>query len=259
VVDRIEESTNVRVEHPTHLPSLDRDRERVECLVGPACWSESIGEAEELLFVYLVQNQRRDPLDELVFQSWDPKRPLPAVWLRDVYPSNRLCSIRSPCEAVAEISEVVFEVLGIALPRGPVDARRGVLPHVVEDRAKVVDVVAVMPERVELLSPVLVSCFAHSMEGLLHGCPALHPVHGVLHRVSLGRAPSLHGLRGARRGVLVVRSLLRYYALVRLLMVVHRRCAPSGFSSRAVAAGAVTVNHEISQFPSVVIPHMHEV
>jgi hypothetical protein len=123
--------------------------------------------------------------------------------------TNGLRPVRSSCKAIAEISKVVLECLGVAGPRRAVDSGRRVLPHVEEDRAKVIDVVAVVPERIEWLVPVSTSCFAHPAEGLLQGIPALRPALGFLRRVPLGRAPSLHVLRGTRRGTLVVRALLR--------------------------------------------------
>jgi mutator family transposase len=62
--------------------------------------------------------------------------------------------------------------------------------------------------------------------------PVLCPGHGTLIRIPLDQPPSLHLLRGcfARS---FVRRLRRYYAAVRLPVIVHRRRASSDFPTRS--------------------------
>jgi len=42
VVDGIEEPTDVRIEHPVHLPIRDSDRQRIERIMRAAPWPEAV-------------------------------------------------------------------------------------------------------------------------------------------------------------------------------------------------------------------------
>ncbi len=59
---------------------------------------------------------------------------------------------------------------------------------------------------------------------MMPGSLVLCPDPGLLFRIPLGQAPSLHTLRRTGPPPLFVRVLLRYYGLVRLPIVVHRGC-----------------------------------
>src|SRR5947207_5108251 len=67
--------------------------------------------------------------------------------------------------------------------------------------------------------PVLLRCFAHTLQPAAPASPARCPVRVRLWRVLLGQRPSLHNLR--RRLPAFVRLLRRYYAAVRLPTAVH--------------------------------------
>ena len=113
--------------------------------------------------------------------------------------------------------------------------------------------------------------------------------HGLVLRIPLGQAPSLHPLRrrqaaqsrsdrlslvrirrfrlrarvgiamGANRAVApFVRGLPWYYGPVRLPVSVHRRRTPEGFPTRPAASEAMG-GHGISRFPRTVFPRMHGV
>jgi hypothetical protein len=59
-------------------------------------------------------------LDQLVLQRCDAEGPLSSVGLGDVYPTNRLRSIRPTLQAVGEVSELVLQVLPVLPPRDAV-------------------------------------------------------------------------------------------------------------------------------------------
>jgi hypothetical protein len=99
VVQRIEEATNVRVEHPLHSSRFEADRQRVERLMRAAPGPEPVREAEKVRFVDGVQHVDDGPLDERIFQRRHAERPLPPVHLRDVRPTNRACPERAPLHA----------------------------------------------------------------------------------------------------------------------------------------------------------------
>jgi hypothetical protein len=99
-----------------------------------------------------------------------------------------------------------------------------------------IDVVNMVPERGELSFLITYHCFEYPLEVLLQGCPVLCPALGFRQRVSLGRTPSLHPLRRTSRSSTFVRRLLRYYAFVRLLLLVHQWIAPIGLPLRITAA-----------------------
>jgi site-specific DNA recombinase len=87
VIDRGEEVAEVRIEHPVHLLPQDPGGERIQRVVRAAPWPESVGEAQEVRLVDGVQNLDDRPLQDLVLQRGDAKRPLPPVRLRYVRPS----------------------------------------------------------------------------------------------------------------------------------------------------------------------------
>jgi hypothetical protein len=81
----VEERLNVGVQDEVHLPALDRNHERIECIVRPAARPESVAEPEEVFLVDGIQHRCRRPLDDLVFQRCDRERALPPVRLGNVY------------------------------------------------------------------------------------------------------------------------------------------------------------------------------
>src|SRR3970040_500599 len=71
----------------------------------------------------------------------------------------------------------------------------------------------------ELLLPIFLRCFAHTLQPLGLAFPAPGPARVRLPRVLLGQLPSLHNLR--RRCLALVRLLRWYYPAVRLPTAVH--------------------------------------
>ena len=83
--------------------------------------------------------------------------------------------------------------------------------------------------------------------------PVLCPGHGILIRIPLDQPPSLHLLRRLLQADLV-RRLRRYYAAVRLPVVVHRRRASSDFPTRP--ALPLAGDDWLSRFSLNMFPHM---
>ena len=85
--------------------------------------------------------------------------------------------------------------------------------------------------------------------------PVLCPGHGTLIRIPLDQPPSLHLLRRCL-GRSFVRKLRRYYATVRLPVVVHRRRASSDFPTRPAIPSFFTGDNGLSRFSLNMFPHM---
>ena len=74
VVDGVEESTDVRIEHPVHLLPHESHPERVQRIMRAATGSEAVGEAQEVDLVDLVEHRHHGLLDDLVLQGRDAQR-----------------------------------------------------------------------------------------------------------------------------------------------------------------------------------------
>ena len=85
--------------------------------------------------------------------------------------------------------------------------------------------------------------------------PVLCPGHGTLIRIPLDQPPSLRLLRGCLVRSFV-RRLRRYYAAVRLPVIVHRRRASSDFPTRPVLLPSFTGDNGLSRFSLNMFPHM---
>src|SRR5260370_37613589 len=94
---------------------------------------------------------------------------------------------------------------------------------------------------------------AHSRQSDRRGSSAQCPNHGGLSAVPLGGGPSLHDLR--RKLPSFVRSLPRYYDLIRLLIRVHARRTASAFPSRP---GTSPGTGETSQVPHKELHHVRK-
>ena len=73
-VDGVKEATNVRIEHPVHLPPQDPHIECIQRIVWVTPRSGSIGEAFEVGLVDGLDNLRRRALNDLVFQHRNADR-----------------------------------------------------------------------------------------------------------------------------------------------------------------------------------------
>src|SRR5665213_536119 len=82
MLQRIEEATQVRIEHPVHFLRRDPDRQRIQRLMRTAFGPKAVREAEKILLVDRIQYLDEGALDDFVFQHRHPQRALPAVAFR---------------------------------------------------------------------------------------------------------------------------------------------------------------------------------
>jgi hypothetical protein len=140
VGDGIKVPTDIGIEHESHLSPCDGDRKRVQRIVLATPGSKSVGEAEEILLVDGVEHLHYCALENFVLKRGDAERPLPAVGLGDVRPASWLRPVRSTMQSGVQLSEILFELLAVLLPRHAVDTRCRVLFEGVERLAESVDV-----------------------------------------------------------------------------------------------------------------------
>ena len=122
-LDRVEESSDIRVENVVHLLAGDPDYQRIQRIVLATLGSEPIREPDEVLFVDRVQHCDCRPLDDLVFKGGDRKRALPAIWLRYISPPGWQCPVRSPLDPRVQVLDPAIEVCLVVLPCQPIYAR----------------------------------------------------------------------------------------------------------------------------------------
>jgi len=95
VVEMIEKSSNVGVQHIVHRFPRERIRQRIQRLMLAASRSKTIREAQKVFLVNRVEDGDHGLLDNLVLQRCNPQWTLPPVAFRDVYPSGWFRSERS--------------------------------------------------------------------------------------------------------------------------------------------------------------------
>src|ERR1700756_3666301 len=105
-----EELAEIRVEHPVHMPRLDRSRERIQRIMRRTPRSKPIREAEKVRLVDRVQHLDQRPLKDLVLQRGDAERPLPPVGLRDEHPPRRLRPVTPAMDPSMQIPKVRLEI-----------------------------------------------------------------------------------------------------------------------------------------------------
>src|SRR5712692_10955925 len=226
----IEKALDIRVEPPVHLSPVNPGMESVQRIVLATPRPEPVGEAEKVLLVDGLQNNHDRLLDDLVLQTQSAERPLGAVRLRDVCPSGRPGPVAAPVYPIVQVFQFLFESFSIGLPRHAIDPGRRVTRERALAPLQEVDG-DVMQQRSEPYTLALSRRSAHGDESVRRGVPAQCPGRGRLAAVSLGRGPSLHGLR--RGQALFVRPLHGYYNLVRLLIRVHAHRSAFAFMSRS--------------------------
>src|SRR5262249_30320835 len=214
--------------------------------------------SQEVLLIDRVQHLDRGPLHNLVFQRGNAERPKLTRFthLRDENPTYRPCSVGSSLESLGEILEVGLEGLAVVLPRLAIDGRRRILLNRQVRGAPSFDVVDVVQERSEPLSPILSGCLTYPLERAERAVPALSPERVALGQVSRGQLPSLRRLRYRSLGL--VRRLRRYFGAVRLPTFVHHRRTSLDFPPRSAALSTAD-KRGISRFPHKVLACMHGV
>src|SRR5206468_11159578 len=173
VVERIEEATDVRVEHPVHASRFDPDRQRIQRVVRAASRAKPVRDAEKVLFVNRAQHVDDGTLDDFVFQRGNAERPLPPVRLRNVHASNRARSERTPLDAGGKVSKVFFERLAVLSPCFAIDAGCRVSRQRKIGGAQACQIVHMVQQRGEPLFSVPSRGLTYSLEAIRRWCPAL--------------------------------------------------------------------------------------
>ena len=202
---------DVRVEHPVHAPSEDRDRERIQRVMRFAPGAKPVGEASEVRLVDAVEHLDDGALEDLVLQRGDTERPQPPVPFGDVRPPNRLRAIAPAMDPFVQTPEIVLQVLPVGPPRHAVHPRRRLRAQCPIGRPEAIDL-NVMQEHRELRFLVCLCDTAHAVQLTWRALPGSVSGTRFAGRVPLGQPPFLHHLRHRWRGV--VRRLRRYYGAV---------------------------------------------
>src|SRR6266702_282049 len=253
VIDRVEETPDVHIEHPVHRSREQPRVERIQAVMLAASGTKPVREPEEVRFVDGVQHLDGGPLDDLVLQRGNAQRALPAPVFGDVDPANGLGSVRTALEARSEVPEVFFQGLAVLPPGLPVHARGGFLLETEVGLSQRVQVVDMVQQCGEPHRPIFLCCLTYPLERTVRTDPALHPERVLLAQVPFGQTPSLHPLR--RRSPGLVRRLLRYYGSVRLPLSVHHRRTSLDFPTRPATLG----KQGTSRRPREVFPYVHGV
>jgi hypothetical protein len=259
MVEVVEEAPDISIQDPVHSSRQETDIESIEAVVLPLAGSISIGKTEKVSLVDRVQHFDRGPLDDLVFQSGNAQRALLAIGLGDKHSAYWLGPVTSALQASGKIIEVCLKIFSVAFPRLAVDTSSGGFLHGEVGRSKPVDARDVVHEvrRPHLL--IALSDFAYTVERTWHRYLRgfLSP-RGVLLDLfpSVRRPPSIPLRR--RLSAAVVRELRRYFASIRLPVIVHHRRVSLDFTMRASSIAPPT-DHGISRFSRRLLRNTHKV
>src|SRR3989475_7764914 len=102
-VEVIEKSSNVGIKHVVHLLLQERVRQRIQRLMLAAPRAKSVGEAEKVFLINLVEDGDHGMLDKFVFDSRDRQWTLPSVCFLYVHSSRGRRSIGSAMNPAMKI------------------------------------------------------------------------------------------------------------------------------------------------------------
>ena len=88
---------------------------------------EAIGARIEVLLVDRLQHHADRPLRHLIFEGWDPERPLRAVRFGYLHPAYRRSFVTAGTNSAKKILQVRFKVRFVLRSNDPVDAGRTTL------------------------------------------------------------------------------------------------------------------------------------
>ena len=159
-----------------------------------ASWTETIGEAQEIRFIDLVEDRHYGLLNDLVLQGCDAQGALPSIGFRDVGSLGRLRSIRASMDSAMQVCQFLLQARLVLFPRHPIHSGRSILLQSVVAVPQQTDR-DMVEQRGEPRPLVFTCCFTHTQQAAHLADPALSPGRGRLLDVLLGRSPSLHALR----------------------------------------------------------------
>ena len=113
----IEKAPDVCVKHPAHFLPHESYPERVQRIMLAASRSETIGEPQEVLFVYLIEDCHHGLLNDLILHGCDAQATLPSVGFRYVGSLGRLRSIRPSMDSAMQVRQPLIQARLVLLPR----------------------------------------------------------------------------------------------------------------------------------------------
>src|SRR5262249_5044165 len=187
MIQRIEETPNVGIEHPVHFPLHDPNTERVQRLMRTPLGSKPVGEVHKFLLVNGAQHFGGSPLDDFIFQHQHTQRSKfsPLARLVDVRPTYRLRSVRSALDALRKILEFSLQPLLVLLPPRPVDARNRLSLQSIIGGSQALHLINMVQQCREPLSLLPPRCLTYPLKRAGHVLPALPPLHLTLRHLPL--------------------------------------------------------------------------
>ncbi len=246
VVEIVEKAPDVSIQDPVHSSRKTTDIQGIETVVLPFTRPVAIREPEKVCLIDRVQNFNRTSLDDLVFQNRYPQGTLLPVGFGYEHSAYRLCSVSTLLQSLQKILKIFFKILSVADPRLAINSGCGSFLHREVGCSKPINV-RNMVHQVGELHLLIASCdFAYTVKRTLHTFSALSPLYVLLAMFpSVSRLPSIPLRR--RVCTALVRELRRYFASVRLPMIVRHRRASLDFTMRTSGV-APLVDHGISRF-----------
>src|SRR5216683_5616322 len=107
-VEVIEKASDISVQNVVHFLLQERVRQRIQRLMLAAPRAKSIGEAEKVFLINLVEDGNHGMLDKFVFDSRDRKWTLPSIFFLYVHSSRWLRSIGSTMNPAMKIGQPIL-------------------------------------------------------------------------------------------------------------------------------------------------------
>ena len=242
MVDGIEISSNVCVQHPAYLFRHDTGIQCAKRIVGATPRPKTIGKTEKISFIYRIEYINRCFLNKLVFQGGYSQGTLPAVGFRYKYSAIRFCSVRSAFQSGRQLFEILFKLFAILSPCLAINSRRSLSLHGEISPSRGIDIINMVPERGKPTLAIPDRCLSYPFYriwqvrywNIISFCPVLCPELVLLEKIALGQTPSLHNLRRKESHLLLLGCFSGTYGSVRLPTFVHCCGAPLGFSARTL-------------------------
>ena len=123
MVDGVEETADVRIEHPVHLSRGQAYVQSVQSIVRAAPRPKPIRKAEEVHLVDGVKNRHQGMLDDLVFQGGDAQGPHASIRLGDIGPLGGLGTISPAMNSLMQVVQSAHQSILVVSPGHTVDTR----------------------------------------------------------------------------------------------------------------------------------------
>ena len=82
MVQRIEETLNVRIQNPVHAPPVHTHTQRIQRLMSMPPGAKLVAESPNVQLVDFIQDGHHGLLDEFILQRRDADWPLPTIRFR---------------------------------------------------------------------------------------------------------------------------------------------------------------------------------